>query len=47
MELGKLEHLKKFPIDLYWENRVSKLARSFLIGSWSNLLVARTGKNLG
>ena len=34
---------EKFPIDLCWENGVSKLARSFLIGSSSNLLVTRTG----
>ena len=34
---------KKFPIDLYWENAVSMLARSFLIESSSKLLVTRTG----
>ena len=34
---------KKFPIDLYWENAVSTLARSFLIESSSKLLVTRTG----
>ena len=34
---------KKFPIDLYWENAVSMLARSFLIKSSSKLLVTRTG----
>ena len=33
---------EKFPIDSY-ENGVSKLARSFLIGPSSNLLVTRTG----
>ena len=33
----------KFPIDLQWENGVSKLARSFLIGALSNLLVTRAG----
>ena len=35
---------EKFPIDLQWENGVSKLARSFLIGYSSNLLVTRIGK---
>ena len=34
---------KKFPIDLYWENALSTLARSFLIESSSKLLVTRTG----
>ena len=34
---------KTFPIDLYWKNGVSILARSFLIESSSKLLVARTG----
>ena len=34
---------EKFPIDLWWENGVSKLARSFCIRSLSNLLVTRTG----
>ena len=34
---------KKFPIDLYWENGVSMLARSFFIKSSSKLLVTRTG----
>ena len=36
---------EKFPIDLYWENGISKLARSFFIRSSSNLLVTRTGIN--
>ena len=30
-------------IDLKWENCVSKLARTFFIGSSSNLLATRTG----
>ena len=34
---------KKFSIDLQWENGVSMLAHSFLIESWSKLLVTRTG----
>ena len=34
---------KNFPIDLYWENGISVLARSFLIESSSKLLVTRTG----
>ena len=34
---------KTFPIDLQWENGVSKLAHSFLIDSSSELLVTRTG----
>ena len=34
---------ENFPIDLQWENGVSKLVRSVFIGSSSNLLVARTG----
>ena len=41
--LGALEHLKNIPLDLQWENGVSKLAHSFLIESSSNLLVTRTG----
>ena len=35
--------LKKFPMDLQWENAVSMLARSFLIESSSKLLVTRRG----
>ena len=42
-KLAALECLKKFPIDLYWENGVSMLAYSFLIESSSKLLVTRTG----
>ena len=38
-----LEHLKKFPIDIQWENGFSMLARSFFIKSSSKLLVSRTG----
>ena len=38
---------EKFPIDLEWENSVSKLTCSYLIGSSSNLLVIRTGIILG
>ena len=34
---------KNFPIDLWWENGVAMLARSFLIESSSKLLVTRTG----
>ena len=34
---------KKSPIDLQWENAVSRLAHSFFIESSSNLLVTRTG----
>ena len=34
---------KKFPMDYKWENGVSKLALSILIGSSSNLLETRTG----
>ena len=34
---------KTFPIDFYWGNGVSMLARSFLIKSSSKLLVTRTG----
>ena len=42
-ELTAIERLKRFPIDLQWENSVSMLARSFLIESSSKLLVTRTG----
>ena len=42
-DLAALERLKKFPIDLQWENAVSMLARSFLIESSSKLLVTRIG----
>ena len=42
-ELAALERLKKFPIDLWWENGVYLLAQSFLIESSSKLLVTRTG----
>ena len=41
-ELAALERLK-FPVDLYWENAVSMLARSCLIESSSKLPVTRTG----
>ena len=34
---------KKIPIDLWWENDISMLARSFLIESSSKLLVTRIG----
>ena len=43
MKLAAPWALKKFPIDLKWENGVSMLARSFLVKLSSKLLVTRTG----
>ena len=42
-ESAALERLKKFPIDLKWENGVSMQACSVLIESSSKLLVTGTG----
>ena len=42
MELAALERLKKFPLTYNWENLVSTLAPSFLIGSSAFLQITRT-----
>ena len=42
MELAALERLKNFPLTYNWENLVSTLAPSFLIGSSAFLQITRT-----
>ena len=42
VEIAALERLKNFPLTYNWENLVSTLAPSFLIGSSSFLQVTRT-----